>query len=206
MTIKFIYPHLFGGVYPKYPMVMIDESQDLSPLNHRTLELMVADRLIAVGDPRQAIYSFRGAHTKSMQEMKSRFNMQELTLSTSFRCPRAVVRKAQSHAPHMRWPEWAEEGRVERLEEWSAQTPPDGSAVICRNNAPLFKAAMFFIRHNRGIKIIGNDIGAGLVKLLKKMGDPKDSSETLAFSIENWRRRATQKGLEEPPRRNSRPR
>jgi hypothetical protein len=54
-------PTLFGGTFPRFPLVMVDEAQDLSPLNHAMLEKLVTSRLIAVGDPFQSIYGFRGA-------------------------------------------------------------------------------------------------------------------------------------------------
>lgn len=178
---------LFGGNFPKYPTLLVDESQDLSPLNHAMVEKMFAGRLIAVGDRNQAIYGFRGAHTSSMEVMRDQFSMEELTLSISFRCPKAVILRARSRAPNMQWPEWAIEGKVSHLESWTPQTPPDGSAVICRNNAPLFRTAMAFIKSGRGVKILGNDIGAGLIRLLKKLGKPEDSQETLIKSINSWR-------------------
>lgn len=179
---------LFGASYAKYPVVMVDEAQDLSPLNHKAIELMFGGRLIAVGDPNQAIYGFRGAHTSSMPVMKKTFSMEELTLSTSFRCPKAVVRLAQIRAPNMKSPEWAIEGKVEHLSSWDAQTPPDGSVIICRNNSPLFRAAMHFIRNGRGVKIVGNDIGAGLLKILKKLGQGSISREETISVIETWRK------------------
>lgn len=178
---------LFSRNYPKYPVTMVDETQDLSPLNHETLSLMFGGRLIAVGDQNQAIYGFRGAHHASMEEMRRQFSMEELTLSISFRCPRAVVRAVQSRAPSMRWPEWAIEGKVESLQSWDPSTPPDGSAVICRNNAPLFRVAMAFIRAGRGVKMMKSDIGASLVKLLKKMGKPEARRPEVEASIERWR-------------------
>ena len=52
---------LFGGSFPQYPVVMVDEAQDLSPLNHEMLSRLRAGRLIAVGDPWQSIYGFRGS-------------------------------------------------------------------------------------------------------------------------------------------------
>lgn len=39
--------------FPVYPLVMVDEAQDLSALNHATLRKLAKKRLIAVGDPCQ---------------------------------------------------------------------------------------------------------------------------------------------------------
>lgn len=178
---------LFGGNYPKYPIIMVDEAQDLSPLNHESLKKMYGRRIIAVGDPNQAIYAFRGASHTSMKDLKSAFSMTELTLSTSFRCPRAVISNVHWHVPHMTWPEWAKDGAVERLDTWTAHTIPDGAAIICRNNAPVFKAALRLIRAGRSVKILGNDIGANLVRTLEKLGPTTMVREELFVAIDAWR-------------------
>jgi len=178
---------LFGGSYPRYPIIMVDEAQDLSPLNHEGLKKMFGGRLIAVGDPHQAIYAFRGASHTSMGDLREAFNMKELTLSTSFRCPINVVKNVHWHVPHMAWPEWASVGIVEHLAEWGQGDIPDGSAIICRNNAPIFSIALRLIRAGRGVKILGNDIGASLVKTLEKLG-PGNTKQAVVFGlIETWR-------------------
>ena len=51
---QLLMPTCFGARFPNYPLTMIDESQDLSALNHKMLELIVGSkRLFAVGDPCQ---------------------------------------------------------------------------------------------------------------------------------------------------------
>jgi DNA helicase-2/ATP-dependent DNA helicase PcrA len=177
---------LFGGAFTKYPIILVDEAQDLSPLNHLMLERMYAGRVIAVGDPNQAIYAFRGASHNSMAELKDKFDMQELTLSISFRCPRTVVENVHWHVPHMRFPDWAVAGSVVRTETWNSALVPDGSAIICRNNAPLFKIGIALLKKGRGIKILGNDIGANLIKVLEKLG-PGDTPRQAVFDlIDKW--------------------
>jgi superfamily I DNA/RNA helicase len=161
-------PTLFGGSFPRFPVVMVDEAQDLSPLNHEMLKKLSPDRLIAVGDPWQSIYAFRGAVFNGMRDIAEHFHMVQFTLSVSFRCPRAVVRRAHLRVPHMKWADWAEEGEVNALEAWNAKTIPDGAAIICRNNAPLFRLAFDLIRGGRGIELRGFDIGPNLIKALKK--------------------------------------
>lgn len=178
---------LFGGAYPKYDTVMVDEAQDLSPLNHVTIRKMVGRRLIAVGDPNQAIYAFRGADTSSMGKLQKEFNASELQLSTSFRCPISVVRRAQQRVPQMRWPTWAVEGEVSRKEPWTAADVPDGAAILCRNNAPLFRVAMHLIRAGRGVKLVGQEIGKGLIKIMKDLGPKETTSEDAGKLLDQWR-------------------
>lgn len=179
-------PTLFGGTFPKFPLVMVDEAQDLSALNHAMLAKLVTGRLIAVGDPYQSIYAFRGAVSSGMRALQERHGMVEMGLSTSFRCPRSIVRRAQSRAPHMNWPEWAEEGSIHEPKQWSSVNIPDGSAIICRNNAPLFRLGFALIRSGRGVSIVGADIGPGLVKVLKKLGPETMTQHEVFNAIDKW--------------------
>lgn len=177
---------LFGGTFPQFPVVMVDETQDLSPLNHEMLKKLGGGRLIAVGDPWQSIYGFRGAVTDGMRSLGQHFNMTQLTLSVSFRCPKAVVRRAHGRVPHMKWADFAEEGEVNALERWTAGSVPDGAAIICRNNAPLFRLAFDLIRGGRGIELRGFDIGPSLVKALKKLGPDTLTAEEAYVAIDKW--------------------
>jgi superfamily I DNA/RNA helicase len=164
---------LFGGAFPQFKRVKVDEAQDLSPLNHAMLWKLVGPgtHLTAVGDPWQSIYAFRGADTSSMKKLREHFSMHEMTLSVSFRCPIAVVQNAHWRVPHMKWPEWAKPGTVETLGEWDAGTIPDNSAIICRNNAPLLACALALLRAGRGVHLVGTDLGPQLVRALKKLGN-----------------------------------
>jgi hypothetical protein len=48
-------PALFGGTFPRFPRVMVDEYQDQNPVNHKLVRRLTEDRtkLIGVGDPHQ---------------------------------------------------------------------------------------------------------------------------------------------------------
>lgn len=179
-------PTVFTALLPRYPLVLVDEAQDLSALNHQLLQKLVRQRLIAVGDECQSIYGFRGAHQDSMNVLRAAFEMTELKLSISFRCPRTVVREAQWRAPHMQWPDWAEEGRVERLDSWEAATLPDEAAIICRNNAPLFAMAVRLLKNGRYPQIVGGDIGRHLGRLMKKLGKPTMMQSEAKDAVLRW--------------------
>jgi DNA helicase IV len=109
-------------------ILFIDECQDLSEVNMRLVARMSPKRVIAVGDRRQAIYGFRGAHYQAVDEMISRFSMTEMKLSISFRCPSAIA----DHAGGMTG---SKEGGVVR--DGVADEIRPGDAVLCRFNAPL---------------------------------------------------------------------
>ena len=183
---QILLPTVFPAMFDYFPLIMVDEAQDLSALNHATLAKMVKKRLIAVGDPCQAIYGFRGAHEESMALLEERFKMQRLFLTTSFRCPRKVVSEALWRAPTMRFPDWAIEGEVRRLHDWDAKSVPETAAIICRNNAPLFSMAVKLLKNGRYPQLVGNDIGKYLLKVMKKFGKVSISRKEVYDCIDKW--------------------
>lgn len=183
---QILMPTVFHGAFPRFPLVLVDEAQDLSALNHAMLRKIVKKRLIAVGDPNQAIYGFRGAHEESMELLRKEFSMREYMLTVSFRCPNSVVRAAQWRAPHMKAPEWAKEGSVMTLSEWTSDDIPDQSAVLCRNNAPLFSTAVRLLKAGRPAELYGNDIGKSLLKIMGKLGQKTDRLIVAMEALDRW--------------------
>jgi hypothetical protein len=183
---------LFGGAFPRFPIVMVDESQDLSPLNHIQIRRSCAGRLIVVGDEKQAIYAFRGADFESIAKLRAlRSDWLELPLATTFRCPKTVVARQQSHVPSFRAWEGCKEGQVVTLGEdwnWSDITTFGGSiAVLCRNNAPLVSFAFKLLSSGVGCVMLGRDIGKGLERLSRKLTpDDNESIESTLRSVRTW--------------------
>lgn len=186
-------PTIFGGQFPQPPLVLVDEAQDLSPLNHHMLHKIVTKRVIVVGDPYQSIYGFRGAVAEGMEQLRRTFSMREFPLTISFRCPKAVVEIARQRAPHMQYPKTAIDGEVLFLDEHKLEEIPDGAAIICRNNAPLFSLGFRLIRAGRGISLIGADIGPGLIRVLKKLGEETMTQEAVFAAIAKWEAEAYRK-------------
>lgn len=180
-----VYPVSFEKFSP--PLLMVDEAQDLSALNHAMLRKLVRRRIIAVGDSRQAIYGFRGAHGNSMELLRETFSMQEFTLTLTFRCPKSVVEEARWRAPAIRCPETQDEGEVKTLGEWDETSLPHNAAVICRNNAPLFSLALRLMKCGRMPQILGADIGKNLLKILKKFGEGSLPQAEVFDKSEEWR-------------------
>jgi DNA helicase-2/ATP-dependent DNA helicase PcrA len=175
-------PVVFGGPWPKFPFVIIDEAQDMNELQHEMLDKLVVKRLMAVGDPWQSIYAFRGAISNGMTALTERFDAHTLPLSVTFRVPKSGVLRAQSRVPHYRAFEANPEGEILELPEWSATDIPTEAAIICRNNAPLISMAFKLLRSGRAIKLVGMDIGAGLVRILKRL-----PSGPMPDAIDAWR-------------------
>ena len=83
--------------WPQSNVIFIDEAQDTNSVQIELLKRMRAanGRVIAVGDPSQAIYGFRGADSDAMNKMRDAFDMEVMPLSVSYRCSKAVVAEAQ---------------------------------------------------------------------------------------------------------------
>jgi superfamily I DNA/RNA helicase len=184
---QILMPTVFNNAsFPQYPLVMVDEAQDLSELNHAMLRKLARKRLIAVGDECQAIYAFRGANAESMQALESTFAMRRLTLTISFRCPQAIVREAQWRAPAMQPADGAAEGSVRTLNEWTVGDLPDTATILCRNNAPIFNQAIRLLRNGRYPQIVGNDVGRGLLRAMRKLGDERTPQAQVLTLIDAW--------------------
>jgi len=184
-------PTLWPASFPRYQLILGDEAQDFSPLQHEMLRKVVGrSRFIAVGDAYQAIYAFRGADESSMRNLQTMFNMMPLTLSTSFRCPREVADHVSWRAPFIQSPDWAIQGEVNYLAEWDHSVVEDGSVIICRNNAPLFNTALRFLREGRRPQIIGNDIIKGLIRDLSDLSRDKSIPQNEVIRLlEVWKNR-----------------
>lgn len=189
-------PVIAGVPFDRYDVVLVDEAQDVSGIQMEMISRMAGlgrdpygqeytkGRVIAVGDRKQSIYGFRGAGTDSMDIFKRRFQMRELPLSVTYRCPRAVVLHARQWVPQLEWSDTADFGFVghegtdwagqaeialEGISKWKGiRDLSPGDAVLCRLTRPLVAAAFAMIRNRIPCRVLGRDIGAGLVQVVKK--------------------------------------
>jgi DNA helicase II / ATP-dependent DNA helicase PcrA len=173
----------------KYDWVFVDEAQDTNPARRALAKkaLKPGGRLIAVGDPRQAIYGFTGADSDALELIAREFNAVTLPLTVSYRCPRAVVEAAREFNPAIESSPTADAGSVTLADKLPIEALRDEDAILCRFNAPLVELAYTLIASGRGCRIQGRDIGAGLVKLVDKMR--AKNVETLIERLNAWKTR-----------------
>jgi len=90
-------PLRMGLPFDRVATLFVDEAQDTNEIQRAILRRMLAPtgRLVAVGDPSQSIYGFRGASSDAMSLLRSEFAMTVLPLSVSYRCSVSVVKEAQ---------------------------------------------------------------------------------------------------------------
>jgi superfamily I DNA/RNA helicase len=163
--------------------VIVDEAQDTNPTRRALAGALLAPggRLIAVGDPHQAIYGFTGADNDALDQLGREHGAIRLPLSVSYRCPRAVIRHAQRIVSHIESHEDAIEGSVttEDFGDFLADLPhtPKGeyaeTAILCRNNKYLVSLAFKMIRMGLPARMEGRAIGDGLIRLCNRWNSVK---------------------------------
>ena len=83
--------------FPKYQVVILDESQDSFTLQKEILQRYIKPRgrFIAVGDSKQLIYNFMGSDLDVFNSIKRMSNTICLPLSVTYRCAKKIVEKAK---------------------------------------------------------------------------------------------------------------
>jgi ATP-dependent DNA helicase UvrD/PcrA len=87
-------PHVAASVHEQYRHFTVDEFQDVSPLQHRLLELWRGDRrdICVVGDASQTIYSFAGADARFLLEFgQAHEDARVVRLETNYRSDAAIL-------------------------------------------------------------------------------------------------------------------
>lgn len=86
-------------VTKRYSLIIADEAQDFTAIMNEILYVMQTanNRIIAVGDTDQTIYSFRGVSPANILSLANNLNNSEvLTLDTNYRCPAKIVEAAKA--------------------------------------------------------------------------------------------------------------
>lgn len=152
----------------QYDYIFIDECQDLNAAQ-RELFLRCfrrGTRFIAVGDKKQAIYSFAGADAESFAKLQNLPNTTTLPLPISYRCPKKVVNLANQFVDTMECREGAPDGKI--VHNVSIKDIHDGDMVLCRTKMPLIKLYMRYLRMGVKSYVRGQDIGLNLLRMVDK--------------------------------------
>lgn len=184
-------PFIRGYKWPTFDRVFVDECQDLDPLQHEIIAQIASGQLICVGDRAQAIYGFRGADSESMDNLIKRFDMLELPLSVTYRCPTLVVDRAREIVGDNIQPRpAAPAGQVEHLNEMPALAElKHGDMILCRNNAPLVSLGMEMLAKRIPFQMRSNleKTLIAFIRSLEKQCRADPSISAFRTSLEAWR-------------------
>ena len=192
-----LYRAVLDGIsLPRFDWVFVDEAQDTNAIQRAILRKLchAGTRIVAVGDPAQAIYGFRGADSESLNLIAEEFSAVRLPLTVSYRCPGAVVEFARRWVSHIEAAPAAPAGVVSRLgEEWNGGMFEPTDLVVCRTTKPLVSLAYRMLRAGQGVRIMGREIGQGLQNLITKLN--AKGVDALTAKIHAWSERESQKAL-----------
>jgi superfamily I DNA/RNA helicase len=185
-----------GLTLPKFDFIFVDEAQDTNAIQRAILRkiLKPSTRLIAVGDPSQAIYGFRGADSDSLDLIAKEFNCIKLPLTVSYRCPTSVVEHAHRWVQNIEAAPDASEGSVTHLSNrWKTSMFKANDLVVCRTTAPLIALAYRMMVDKVPFYVMGRDIGQGLNTLIDQM--KAKNIEFLVQKLEKWSVREVEKAI-----------
>lgn len=180
--------------FKQYNVVMLDECQDISPLQFEVVKMCKTPRgrLIAVGDEKQSIYSFMGSNLDSLQAIKNAPNTVTLPLSMTYRCAQDIVAEACKVFPDGIV---AAPGAVKGfVGDGTFKDAQEGDFILCRNNAPLVDAFITLLRQGKKCTILGKEFGDELVLLIDSVEDVWGLEQVL----ENMISKLQKKGVKSP--------
>ena len=191
MLIKALYPTV---EFPKYEIVLVDESQDLSKLEWEVISKIARKTrdLYLVGDDDQAIYGWKGSNVKIFQRWPCR--KENVTrLERTHRLPGKIYDFAVSIRNNIKTRlgnEFFCEKRIEKNQEGSIKyiygldeienIKPDSEVIFCARARNLCRPYAFFLKHQ------------GLAFLEKSQNIDERGKFTSSFPdrckeiIENW--------------------
>jgi DNA helicase-2/ATP-dependent DNA helicase PcrA len=193
-------PLLLNLNIPTYANVLLDEAQDINATRRElAFRAIAADgRIIAVGDPNQAIYGFTGADPLSLSKITIRAEADVYPLTICWRCDASIIAEAQEQVPEIKAKPGARDGQVLTLDfekDRFLDFPEPGDAILCRLNKPNVAVCLGLLRRGKRAKIEGRDIGARLTEHAKKAnpGYAHEPLEKTLDLIEDYRDHEVQK-------------
>lgn len=130
---RFLREQRLEGLY-RFDWVLLDECQDLNPIEIDVALSMVGKNIFAVGDPFQSIYGFQGALGPSVMDVLRKFGCDRHHLRMNYRSCAAVVELLN--------------GFYNRQLESVAVKDTGLTAVLCRRNDDVFEASRFLEQQN----------------------------------------------------------
>lgn len=184
-------PLLHNLKMPQYQNVLIDEAQDTNVTRRELAFRMLkpGGRVIAVGDPHQAIYGFTGADASALQNIARRSKAIEMPLSVCWRCDQKIIEHARKVVSHIE--SWDKEGRGNvdcvHFDEDFLDRLQEGDTILCRLNKPNVSVAIGLLRRGRTARIEGRDLGTKLMSHARKAAPDMPPLDELLHALDSYR-------------------
>jgi exodeoxyribonuclease V beta subunit len=163
----------------RYRVVLVDEFQDTDSVQWKVVQRAFADgvtRLVLIGDPKQAVYSFRGADVYAYLEAAREAGPgQRFTLEENWRSDAALLAAydALFHPLHLGHPEI--QYRTAHATQAHQQPGLEGAPVpiplrarfVPRRGAGLQRIGKGLIQKDSAVRFVAEDLAADVVRLLE---------------------------------------
>lgn len=173
-----------------YQTVIIDEAQDSNAATLHLLQSQMDSQIIAIGDPAQQLYAWRGA-----MDIMGSFDGPRLTLSKSFRFGQAIADEAEKWLAHT-----GTGIHITGSEHIGSKVTvghlPQPRAVLCRTNSAVMSQAMHYMKANKRVAVAGgttalvslayaaSDLRGGKPTTHPELAAFKDWGELMAYTDE----------------------
>jgi DNA helicase-2/ATP-dependent DNA helicase PcrA len=175
----------------QYKWVLVDEAQDLSAAQLAIVKGSLAEggRLLAVGDPNQAIYAFAGADCDSFKRVTEFAGGKVLPLNVCYRCPESHIKLAQQIVPTIEAAEGAYEGEVLEVgvDDLGSATK-SGDLILCRLTAPLVSTCLSLVRGGTRAYVRGQNLAGSLKSIVRSAAGKRSglSVEYVLGKVDGW--------------------
>lgn len=148
-------------------VVIVDEYQDMNPVQQAIAYLMASQRIIFFGDSKQAIMGFAGADTRVVDAIRAQGNVKELLMPVCYRCPQSHIRLAQRAVPYIKARPNAPEGTIRNIfTTHVGNHVGPGNLVIARYNSHLVESAAHLNSQGHKATIRGGNYGKSLMQMV----------------------------------------
>lgn len=135
----------------RFQVILVDEEQDMVPVNIQSIRKMRSEQVILSGDPKQELYPWRSGRAASKV-----FQFPELPLTLSHRFGSVIAEKANEvidlfpeSNPHL-----TGSPQIDSTIEYGF--PKERHAVLCRSNAGLLDETLKAIRQGKRVHVVGS--------------------------------------------------
>ncbi len=163
-------PGAADRVRSRYDEVIVDEVQDINPLDQKLIELVARDaNLVITGDDDQAIYGFRWASAEYLIRPGKPFAREFVSheLRTNYRCPRTILARSSQLIRHNR-------NRVAKHPESGVDAP--GSIILSPADDQL-AGSRLLVEQIRDTITTHADLGWGDIAILARRNQHLDEMQ-----------------------------
>jgi DNA helicase-2/ATP-dependent DNA helicase PcrA len=164
--------HLNAELSSRFRSVSVDEYQDVNDVQAALVQALCpgGDNLLAIGDPDQAIYGFRGARPEHFLRFEQNFSgARAEPLGTSYRLTSPILVAAQSVLGTPSAPLCATKGGP-KVELVDCPTPKsEAEQIVVRLERLLGGTSLFAVDSGRGSDAEQGDLGFGDVAILTRL-------------------------------------